>query len=173
MSEYSHCNRERTDVQCRARIEEITKKNMGQDTKVDENDAFARFQRNKTTFKEKNKVEIKLDSRYAVNDSIKITIVEKKEEEKPDENGWTQTQQKALEALVYCLIMIRRAMKKYPASMDKNERWVKIAEEVEGKTKNDCIKRVKWIREQLLKKKCIVCFNQTHIYSIKIHLFSL
>ena len=46
-----------------------------------------------------------------------------------------------------------RAMKKYPASMDKNERWVKIAEEVEGKSKNDCIKRVKWIREQLLKKK--------------------
>lgn len=44
-------------------------------------------------------------------------------------------------------------MKKYPASMDKNERWVKIASEVEGKNKTDCIKRVKWIREQLLKKK--------------------
>lgn len=75
------------------------KKNMGQDTKVDDNDAFARFQRNKTTFKEKNKVEIHLDNRYAENDNIEIKIVEKKvEEEKPDENGWTQTQQAALES---------------------------------------------------------------------------
>ena len=152
VTEYSHCNRERTDVQCRARIEEIMKKNMGQDTKVDGNDAFARFQRNKTqTFKEKNKVDIKLDNRYAENHSIQVTIVEKKEEEKPDENGWTQTQQKALEAYDF-EEMINRAMKKYPASMDKNERWVKIAEAVEGKSKADCIKRVKWIREQLLKK---------------------
>lgn len=75
------------------------KKNMGQDTKVDDNDAFARFQRNKTTFKEKNKVEIHLDNRYAENDNIEIKIVEKTvEEEKPDENGWTQTQQAALES---------------------------------------------------------------------------
>ena len=104
MSEYSHCNRERTDVQCRARIEEIMKKNMGQDTKVDDNDAFARFQRNKTTFKEKNKVEIHLDNRYAENDNIEIKIVEKKVgEEKPDENGWTQTQQAALEAFDFMI----------------------------------------------------------------------
>lgn len=34
VTEYSHCNTERTDVQCRARIEEIMKKNMGQNTKV-------------------------------------------------------------------------------------------------------------------------------------------
>ena len=75
------------------------KKNMGQDTKVDDNDAFARFQRNKTTFKEKNKVEIHLDNRYAENDNIEIKIVEKTvEEEKPDDNGWTQTQQAALES---------------------------------------------------------------------------
>ena len=46
-----------------------------------------------------------------------------------------------------------RAIAKFPASMDKNERWVKIAENVPGKTKSDCIKRVKWIREQMLKKK--------------------
>ena len=80
------------------------KKNMGQDTKVDDNDAFARFQRNKTTFKEKNKVEIHLDNRYAENDNIEIKIVEKKvEEEKPDENGWTQTQQAALEAFDFMI----------------------------------------------------------------------
>ena len=116
VSEYSHCNRERTDIQCRARIEEIMKRNIGQDTKVDGMDAFARFQRNKTqTFKEKNKVDIKLDNRYTEDSSIKVKIVNNnkttpapvssassvpavKEEEKPDENGWTQTQQKALEA---------------------------------------------------------------------------
>ena len=34
VTESSHCNTERTDVQCRARIEEIMKKNMGQTTKV-------------------------------------------------------------------------------------------------------------------------------------------
>ena len=50
-------------------------------------------------------------------------------------------------------VMITSAMVKFPASMDKNERWVKIAESVPGKTKSDCIKRVKWIREQMLKKK--------------------
>lgn len=46
-----------------------------------------------------------------------------------------------------------RAIKKYPATMEKNERWKKIAEEVPGKTKLDCVKRVKWIREEMLKKK--------------------
>lgn len=48
-----------------------------------------------------------------------------------------------------------RAMVTYPASMDKNERWKKIAEVIPGKTKSDCIKRVKWIREQMLKKSAV------------------
>ena len=96
MSEYSHCNRERTDVQCRARIEEIMQKNMGQNTKVDDSGAFARFQRGKEMFKEKNKVEIKLDPNYnVVEESAKQT--KEPAEEKADENGWTQSQQKALE----------------------------------------------------------------------------
>ena len=34
VTEYSHCNTERTDVQCRARFEVIMKMNMGQNTKV-------------------------------------------------------------------------------------------------------------------------------------------
>ncbi|KNB41957.1 hypothetical protein JH06_4546 [Blastocystis sp. subtype 4] len=92
VTEYSRCNRERTDVQCRARIEEITRRNMGQNTKVDDNGAFARFQRGKELFKEKNKVEIQLDTNYS---SVAAVV---KEEEKMDENGWTQSQQKALEA---------------------------------------------------------------------------
>ena len=48
---------------------------------------------------------------------------------------------------------MNRAMKQYPASMDKTERWKKIAEAVPGKTKVECVKRVKWIREEMLKKK--------------------
>ncbi len=48
------------------------------------------------------------------------------------------------------------AMKQFPATMDKAERWKKIAEAVPGKTKVECIKRVKWIREEMLKKKWLV-----------------
>ena len=65
---------------------------MGQNTKVDDKGAFARFQRGKELFKEKNKVEIQLDTNYS---SVAAVV---KEEEKMDENGWTQSQQKALEA---------------------------------------------------------------------------
>ena len=57
---------------------------------------IARFQRGKEMFKEKNKVEIKLDTNYnVVEESAKQTKSEP--EEKADENGWTQSQQKALE----------------------------------------------------------------------------
>ena len=71
-------------------------KNMGQNTKVDDSGAFARFQRGKEMFKEKNKVEIKLDTNYNV---VEDATQAKSEaaEEKADENGWTQSQQKALE----------------------------------------------------------------------------
>jgi DnaJ family protein C protein 2 len=55
---------------------------------------------------------------------------------------WTQPQQKALEA----------AMKQFPATMDKKERWNKIAEAIPGKTPKDCVDRVKEIKEKLSKK---------------------
>ena len=78
----------------------------------DDDDAFARFRRNQSTFKEKTKVEIKLYTRYDVSQpgqtvEKKVEKVEKaaekaaekeKEKEKEDEQGWTQSQQKALEA---------------------------------------------------------------------------
>ena len=52
---------------------------------------------------------------------------------------WTPEQQTALEA----------ALKKYPASLDKNERWKLIAEAVPGKTKKQCVARFKDIREKV------------------------
>lgn len=58
-------------------------------------------------------------------------------------NEWSQEQQLALE----------KGLKKYPASMDKAERWTKIAEEVPGKTKKDCMARFKHLREEILAKK--------------------
>lgn len=60
----------------------------------------------------------------------------------PAPGEWNQNQQKALEA----------AMKQFPASMDKKERWTKISEAIPGKTPKDCIDRVKEIKEKLSKK---------------------
>ena len=58
------------------------------------------------------------------------------------DSSWTAQQQKALQD----------AIKKYPSSLPKKERWVSIAGEVPGKTLKDCIQRVKDIRAKLLKK---------------------
>lgn len=55
---------------------------------------------------------------------------------------WSQAQQKALEL----------AMKQFPATMDKKERWTKIAEAIPGKTAKQCIDRVKEIKDKLNKK---------------------
>lgn len=56
---------------------------------------------------------------------------------------WTVDQQSALEA----------ALKKYPATMDKNERWKSISEAVPGKTKKQCVARFKEVREKLIAAK--------------------
>lgn len=56
---------------------------------------------------------------------------------------WSAEQQKSLEA----------ALQKHPATLDKNERWRLIAEEVPGKTKAQCVERFKHLREQLTKAK--------------------
>jgi DnaJ family protein C protein 2 len=56
---------------------------------------------------------------------------------------WTADQQTALEA----------ALKKYPATLDKNERWKLIAEAVPGKTKKQCVARFKEVREKVLAAK--------------------
>jgi len=56
---------------------------------------------------------------------------------------WSTEQQKQLE----------EAMRKYPATLTPAERWTKIAEVVEGKTKQQCVARFKYIRELIAKKK--------------------
>mmetsp|Transcript_10573 Transcript_10573/g.17253 ORF Transcript_10573/g.17253 Transcript_10573/m.17253 type:complete len:570 (+) Transcript_10573:45-1754(+) len=61
----------------------------------------------------------------------------------PSEAVWSNEQQAALEA----------ALKKFPASMDKNERWKSIAAAVEGKSKKECVARFKELRAKVLAKK--------------------
>jgi len=48
---------------------------------------------------------------------------------------------------------LQDALAKYPASMDKNERWTAIANAVDSKTKKQCVQRFKAIREALLQHK--------------------
>lgn len=57
--------------------------------------------------------------------------------------GWTQEQQKALEA----------AIQKYPKRGTADDRWVKIANNVPGKTKDECQARYKYLFELLNKQK--------------------
>lgn len=69
--------------------------------------------------------------------------VEKKEakenEDKESTDAWTDDQQKALET----------ALKKYPSTLAANERWTKIAQEVPGKNKKQCVDRFKYIAQMI------------------------
>merc|ERR1712232_1289945 len=57
-------------------------------------------------------------------------------------SDWSAEQQRAFEG----------ALQRHPASLDKNERWRLIAEDVPGKTKAQCVERFKYLREQVAKK---------------------
>jgi len=59
------------------------------------------------------------------------------------EDKWTDEQDKQLQ----------EGLKKFPASMDKNERWSAIAKCVSARNKKECVKRFKEIREALKKSK--------------------
>lgn len=56
---------------------------------------------------------------------------------------WSAAQQAALQ----------KALRDFPASMDKNERWKSIADAVPGKSKKECIARFKEVREAVMKSK--------------------
>jgi DnaJ family protein C protein 2 len=49
--------------------------------------------------------------------------------------------------------LLQEGLKKFPSTMDKNERWTNIAKGVPGKSKKDCVQRFKIIREALLNSK--------------------
>lgn len=56
---------------------------------------------------------------------------------------WTQEQQTALKA----------ALLQFPSSMEKAERWTKVAEQVEGKTKQQCLAWYKYLKDYVAKQK--------------------
>lgn len=60
-----------------------------------------------------------------------------------DGNEWTPEQDQQLQD----------GLAKFPATMDKNERWTSIAKGVTGKSKKDCVQRFKTIREALKNRK--------------------
>lgn len=49
--------------------------------------------------------------------------------------------------------LLQEMLRKYPADMDKNERWKMIAKGVPGRTKKDCVARFKAIREAVRQGK--------------------
>ena len=75
--------------------------------------------------------------------SFQTTTGGKKQASGPAEKEWTPQEQKALET----------ALKKYPATMDKNERWKAIKNEVKTKTKKECVARYKFLRAQIMARK--------------------
>jgi len=60
-----------------------------------------------------------------------------------DEDVWTEEQDQQLQ----------EGLSKFPATMDKNERWTSIAKCVPGKSKKQCVNRFKAIREAIKNKK--------------------
>jgi DnaJ homolog subfamily C member 2 len=71
------------------------------------------------------------------------TAVASAASEEADSDVWSQSQQQQLEA----------GLRKYPATMDKAERWTKISGEVTGKSKKACVARFKALREEIAAKK--------------------
>jgi len=59
-----------------------------------------------------------------------------------DSDVWSEEQDKQLQD----------GLKKYPGTMDKNERWTSIAKGVDGKGKKECVQRFKAIRAALKNK---------------------
>lgn len=79
----------------------------------------------------------------SINKELKTKIKTKATEvEVNNEKAWSQEQQKALEA----------AIQKYPKGGNE-ERWVKIANSVPGKTKEECQSRYKYLVELVKKQK--------------------
>ena len=82
----------------------------------------------------------------------KLAAIRKAEEEAATEaerqvlnDPWTQEQQLAFEA----------ALLQYPYYVEKSERWMMVANAVEGKSRNQCMARYKFLKEFVAKKKAV------------------
>lgn len=60
-----------------------------------------------------------------------------------DDKAWSEKEDSLLQDM----------LRKFPASMEKNERWKSIAEGVPGRSKKECVERFKAIREAVKKGK--------------------
>lgn len=58
---------------------------------------------------------------------------------------WTQEQQVSFET----------ALLDYPSWLEKSERWTNIAESVDGKSRNQCMARYKFLKEFVSKKRAL------------------
>lgn len=83
-----------------------------------------------------------LDSMKSKSQKVDSKTAFKQSAARAHNDTWTSQQQKALQ----------NAIKKFPSSLPKKERWVSIAGEVPGKNLKECIQRVKEIRARLLRK---------------------
>ncbi len=59
------------------------------------------------------------------------------------EDEWTQDQQNCFE----------NALLEYPASVEKHERWQQISQRVNGKNKQQCLARYRFLKEYILAGK--------------------
>ena len=66
---------------------------------------------------------------------------EQQQQPTPGQDGWNQVQQKALEA----------ALQQFPKGTA--ERWDRVASKVSGKTKEECMIRVRFLAEAIKKKR--------------------
>ena len=81
------------------------------------------------------------EKRRAEEEARRLAIAEEKARTDP----WTQGQQDSFEAA--CL--------KFTVAYERDERWAQIGAAVEGKTRNQCIARYKFIKDLLVQKKKI------------------
>lgn len=68
---------------------------------------------------------------------------EKDADEGANDQPWTEEQDALLQDM----------LRKYPADMEKNERWKAIAKGVPGRSKKDCVQRFKAIRDAVKQGK--------------------
>jgi DnaJ family protein C protein 2 len=81
-------------------------------------------------------------NKIVINPTVATTAATGTTQAKPEEENWSDEQQKSLEF----------ALKKFPASLPANERWSCISNEVQGKTKKQCVDRYKYLSSMIRKK---------------------